>query len=60
MIMLYSSENTEISIVAVHIDDLMLAANSKDVMVNLIQQLGAHFELMDLGPIHWLLGIKVM
>jgi hypothetical protein len=46
-------------IVAMHIDNLMLAASSEKEMMGLKCKLRSQFELVYLGPVHWLLGIKV-
>jgi hypothetical protein len=41
----FKKENGNISIVAVHVDNLTLTANSKNTMAELKQQLSAHLNL---------------
>jgi hypothetical protein len=41
------------------VDDLRLAEDSKEGMIELKHDLGSCFELVDLGPIHLLLSIKL-
>ena len=55
----FKTEDTETYIVAIHVDDLTLATNSETTMAKLKQCLGTYSELVELGPIHWLLDIKV-
>jgi hypothetical protein len=55
----FKNEDEENFIVAVHVDDLTLAASSDRAIVELKKQLGSRFEMVDLGPIHWLLGMKI-
>jgi hypothetical protein len=55
----FKFENKKIYRVAVHVNDLTLVAKLERDMAKLKEELGSSFELVDLGPIHWLLGIKV-
>jgi hypothetical protein len=44
---------------AVHVDDLCVAASSKSEMTTFKEELKRHFEITDLGPVKWILGIRV-
>ncbi|HEV7737689.1 MAG TPA: reverse transcriptase domain-containing protein, partial [Chlamydiales bacterium] len=50
---------TGTSMVAVHVDDMAVAASSKEEITRLAKDLNKHFEIVDLGPIKWLLGIAI-
>jgi len=56
---LYNSGD-DMLILAVHVDDCILTGNSPQLMNNFKHQIHEHYTIMDLGPIHWILGIKVM
>jgi hypothetical protein len=47
------------SLVAVHVDDLCIAASTKEEMKGFKEELRKHFEITDLGPVKWILGIHV-
>ena len=47
------------SIVAIHVDDMCVAASNKTEMAKLKEQLGKLFSLVDLGKLRWLLGIAI-
>jgi hypothetical protein len=47
------------SLVAVHVDDLCIAASSTVEMKAFKEELRRHFEITDLGPVKWILGIRV-
>jgi hypothetical protein len=47
------------SIIAVHMDDLCIAASSKGEMSKFKEELKGHFEITDLGSVKWILGIRV-
>jgi len=47
------------SIVAIHVDDMAVAASNKAEMARLKEQLGKFFGLVDLGELKWLLGVAV-
>jgi len=53
----YKDEDT--LIVAVDINDLMMAGNMRQAISMFKQQLGHRFKIKDLGGFHWLLGIEV-
>ncbi len=50
---------TKYTIVAVATDDFTIIANSQEESNWFKQEIGSHFELVDLGPIHWLLGMHI-
>ena len=48
-----------ILILAVHVDDCMFTGSCSKLIARYKQELNACYALTDLGPIHWLLGIKI-
>ena len=48
-----------ILIIAIHIDDCAFTASFPSLIDKYRGKLNAHYSLTDLGPIHWLLGIKI-
>jgi len=46
-------------VLAVHVDDCILTGSSSDLIAQYKAKLNACHTLTDLGPVHWLLGIKV-
>ena len=48
-----------VTIIVVHIDDCTIATSSLSLVVELKTQIRKHVEIMDLGELHWLLGIEV-
>jgi hypothetical protein len=56
----YKIEDKKFTIVAAATDDFSIFADSADTANFLIQkQLREHFEISDLGPINWLLGVSI-
>ena len=47
-------------IIVVHVDDCTIAASALSLIVELKAQIRNHVKIMDLGELHWLLGIEVM
>jgi hypothetical protein len=43
----------------VHVDDCLATANSLEVMKDVKDCMRKHFEIADLGPVKWILGISV-
>ena len=43
----------------VHVDDCTIVANNTRLIVELKAGLSKHFEVTDLGELHWMLGIEV-
>ena len=44
----------------IHVDDLLLASNSRDALQFVKNKLGSHFKLHDLGPATSILGMKIV
>ena len=44
----------------IHVDDLLLASNSREVLRHVNSELGSHFKLHDLGPATSILGMKIV
>ena len=53
----YMGEDT--IIVAMDVDNLTMARNSKKTILGFKNQLHEIFKIKDLGDLHWLLGIEV-
>ena len=51
--------NDELTIVVIHIDDCTIVGSSLALVMDLKKQVVEHVEVMDLGELHWLLGIEV-
>lgn len=52
-------ENNNINIIALYVDDLMLACSSKQQMEQIIAKLNQHVELVDRGAISFYLGMEI-
>jgi len=50
---------TDLLILAVHVDDCILTGSSMSLIDEYKGKLNDEYVLTDLGPVHWLLGIKV-
>ena len=48
-----------LGIITVHVDDMMIAASSSNLLQEIKRQLKGKVEISDLGEIHWLLGFEV-
>ena len=46
-------------IIAVHVDDCAITSSSGAVLQDYKCKINAHHSIINLGPIHWLLGIKI-
>jgi transposase InsO family protein len=55
----YLRAQCDILILAVHVDDCVLTGSSSQLIVDYKKKINAQYSLTDLGPIHWLLGIKI-
>jgi len=42
-----------------HVDDCIITGNSSTAIANFKEQIHQCYTITDIGPIHWLLGIKV-
>ena len=56
---LYVSSEVELFIIAVYVDDILLAGKSDKRMKEVKRALSAQFEVKDLGDLHYLLGVAV-
>jgi hypothetical protein len=54
----YRCDDTKI-IVPIHVDDLLIASNSRDAIQKVKSDLASHFKIHDQGPTTSILGIKV-
>jgi hypothetical protein len=52
-------DNIHTTILAVHVDDCVITGSSEELISEYKRELNSRYSLTDLGPIHWLLGIKV-
>jgi hypothetical protein len=55
----YARIGEDILILAVHVDDCILTGSSSELITLYKQKLNDCYALTDLGPVHWLLGIKI-
>jgi len=46
-------------ILAMHVNDCIFTSSSKDLIAQYKKKINACYALTDLGPAHWLLGIKI-
>ncbi len=46
-------------IIAVYVDDLLLAADQEEKLKKMKQELATRFKMKDMGPLHFLLGVKI-
>ena len=49
----------ELLVLAVHVDDCILMGSLSNLIVQYKARLNSCYALTDLGPVHWLLGIKI-
>jgi len=50
----------DILVLASHVNDCMLTGSSPELICSFKAEIGLHYKITDLGPISWLLGMKVM
>ena len=55
----HAREGRHILVLAVHVDDCILTGSSSDLIAQYKAKLNTCHALTDLGPVHWLLGIKI-
>ena len=55
---LYISSEGELCIIAIYVDDILLATKSKKRMKDVKSKLSAQFEVKDLGDLQYLLGVS--
>jgi hypothetical protein len=46
-------------IIGIHVDDSFILTNSKAACTAVKREIGAHYEITDLGPVRWLLGFEI-
>ena len=56
----YKVEGAKFVIIAAATDDFTFIADSTESTTLVKSQMNEHFELVDLGPINWLLGVSVV
>jgi len=47
------------TIIAVHVDNCAITSSSGELLQDFKQKINARHSITNLGPIHWLLGIKI-
>ena len=57
---LYVNSEGELFIIAVYVDDILLAGKDKRKMNEIKQTLSSQFEVKDMGELHYFLGVKVI
>jgi hypothetical protein len=55
----YLRVQCDILILAVHVNNCILTGSSSQLIIDYKKKINAQYLLTDLGPIHWLLGIKI-
>ena len=56
----FKREDSHLMVMAVHVDDCIITGDSGPLNNSYKTQLGTRYKLTDLGPVSWVLGIKVM
>ena len=56
---IYTAKEGEMFIIAVYVDDIMLAGRSAERMTEIKNMLSRRFNVKDMGPLHYFLGVKV-
>ena len=54
-----SHVNNHTTILAIHVDDCLITGSSPELIADYKHKLNQRYSLTDLGPVHWLLGIKI-
>ena len=57
--MFYTQLGKELLILAVHVNDCTMTSSCVKLILEYKAKLNSHYPLTDLGPVHWLLSIKV-
>jgi len=52
-------EKSDFAIIALYVDDLILASNSSDLLSKVKLALKQNYKMTDLGELSWCLGIQV-
>lgn len=56
----YVSAKGDMYIIAVYVDDLVVAGEKEDEIARIKRELSSRFEMKDLGKMHYFLGVKVI
>ena len=56
----YKHEGEHLIVLAVHVDDCLITGSSQRFLDENKAKIGAAYKLTDLGPVSWLLGIKIL
>ena len=56
----HTNREGEMIIVAVYVDDILLACNSMKKMEQVKKELGGYFKVNDLGELTYFLGVKII
>jgi hypothetical protein len=51
--------NNNTTILAIHVDDCLITGSLPELILDYKHKLNEHYSLTNLGPVHWLLGIKI-
>ncbi|GJT53090.1 retrovirus-related pol polyprotein from transposon RE1 [Tanacetum coccineum] len=54
------SEGTQLTALLVYVDDILIAGNHQSTILDIKQQLHKQFNIKDLGPLHYYLGIEIL
>ena len=57
---IYVTSEGEMFIIAVYVDDIVLAGKSDKRMTEVKEQLAEHFQVKDMGELHYFLGVKIV
>jgi len=57
--MFYKNQDSNLLIIAVYVDDMMILSNRINLVNKTKHELGSRFEMTDLGEIHWILNMEV-
>ena len=52
--------DNKLVIVALYVDDLLIIAMGMDTMIKVKDELKSLFSMKEMGPVHWLLGMKII
>ena len=55
----YKNRDSNLLVIAVYIDDMMILSDKIDLINETKRKLSSHFEMTDLGEIHWILNMEV-
>ena len=55
-----SHNNADITILTIHVNNCLITGSSTELILNYKSKFNEHCLLTNLGPVHWLLGIKIM